>query len=137
MTLLTRMGFGEGYTATLPNGDHLTVWPDASAERVRVTPRKVMARPRAAAGCRVCSDPSQVCPDPAHRPVEELWKDTVVVARCLRQPTVAAALKVIAPGVDFGVRPDGSFPVRAYMRYTAADYRAWPRIKDDILEGVE
>lgn len=83
MTMLTRMGVGDSYTAVLPNGDHLTIWPDCSAERVRTTPRKVMAKPRVCAGCRVCSDPSRVCEIPEHRPVEEIWSDTVVVARRL------------------------------------------------------
>jgi hypothetical protein len=135
-TYLTRTGVGTQYTSTLPNGDHLTVYPDCSAERVRFVDRKIWDRPRAARGCLQCCNPRVVCPNPDHQPREYLTKDTILVARFSRQKSVADVLKLAAPGVDFGVMTDGSFPVRAYMPYTEDQIRAYPRIKNDILDGV-
>jgi len=133
MTILKRMGVGHAYTATLPNGDDLTVWPDYSAERTRTTLHKVVSLPKECATCGACCS-NLICYIPEHQPREETHSRCDLVLRCPRQPTIACTLKLIAPGVDFGVRPDGTFPVRAYMDYGKPLILAFPHIASDIPE---
>lgn len=130
-TILKRHGVGQMYEATLPNGSFLTVWPDCSAEVTRSVPRKIIVGP--SPWCPTCS--SNVAPCPDHPAREEQWSETRVVASVTRQPSVAAALSKVAPYVDFGVRPDGTFPVRAYMDYGEGTLLAYPHLRGDIPDG--
>jgi hypothetical protein len=93
IVVLTRMGVSDSYTAMLPSGLHLTVWPDYSAELVSPSYANKIVTDDCDWCVRCCLGS---CRNPNHVPTEREFHGVKVVRRVLRQPSVADALLLIA-----------------------------------------
>lgn len=107
--LLRRHGVGDMYEARLPNGAHLTVWPDFSAEIVMETGWGNGARTQE------------------------------VVAFVPKGSSLEGALARIAPYVHFrrSGTIGGPLVIGAYKRYTPGELKQWPHLAWDLQEHEE